>query len=115
VCGFGVSSEKSEAPDTPSLLVRSTIGKPKIRTLTITNGVSTGGEYLVFNSTIDTLEKAIKERVFFVKSDGKFLPPPRPIEGVFLERMRVVKRALAKGRKYSPPLTFSQYIGCFQG
>jgi len=35
-------------------------------------------QFSVYNKTLDTLERAVKERVFYVCKDGEFREPFRP-------------------------------------
>lgn len=112
----GVEAEKSAAPDHTNLTVTHARGTPaKTRQLTFTTGLSPAGEYLVYDNSIDTLERAIKERVFFVKVDGQFLAPPQPDQGEFFTNIQPARDALRRLRKYSPPLTYEQFYCSFQG
>jgi hypothetical protein len=69
----------------------------------------------VFNSDIDTLERAVKERVFFVQKEGTFESPPRPIPGHFEECMRDTLRVFHKLLPSRSPLTRSEFVQTFRG
>ncbi len=68
-----------------------------------------------FNNTIDTLERAVKERVFFVKENGVFVEPPRPSPGHFSEALSGVRERLLKVLPRSAPLSRSQFVETFRG
>ncbi len=68
-----------------------------------------------FNNTIDTLEKAVKERVFFVKENGAFVEPPRPAPGHFAAAMSGVRDELRRHLPHAAPLTPSEFAGTFRG
>lgn len=68
-----------------------------------------------FNNTIDTLERAVKERVFFVKENGAFVEPPRPEPGHFSHTMRGVRERLLKVLPKAAPLSRSQFVETFRG
>lgn len=68
-----------------------------------------------FNNTIQNLETAVKERVFFVKNDeGDFVPPPLPDE-VGFGRLNEVKKALFKTLPSTSPLSYSDFVATFRG
>lgn len=68
-----------------------------------------------FNQDIDTLERAVKERVFFVKEKGEFVEPPRPQPEHFDHVMYEVRNALGKFLPRAAPLTGQQFVDTFQG
>lgn len=81
-------------------------------------GVSPNISIVPFNNDINTLERAVKERVFFVKnidkdSPEKFVSPPAPEAGLFAARLG---RSLALLRPYLPssaPVSHQQFVdGC---
>lgn len=76
----------STAPSPPGLVVRPILGRrSKIRHhYMVGGGMAPRKTVYAFNSTIVNLQKAIKERVFYVKDDtGKFVPPPYPNIGPY--------------------------------
>jgi hypothetical protein len=79
------------------------------------NGVSPNIDIVPFNNDIDTLERAVKERVFFVKnldkkSCDKFVPPPRPAAGLFAERMEGAFAVLKKFLPSTAPVSHQQFV-----
>lgn len=66
------------------------LGITKCRRYTRVSGVSPDIDIVPFNHDIDTLERAVKERVFFVKNIpektgliSEFAPPPKPLPNAF--------------------------------
>ncbi len=68
-----------------------------------------------FNNTIDTLERAVKERVFFVKEKGSFVEPPRPADGHFDRQMEQVKNLLVRQLPRATPLSPQEFVETFRG
>lgn len=68
-----------------------------------------------FNNDIDTLERAVKERVFFVKSNGQFVPPPQPLPGHFGKALSQVKRMLVPHLPHASPLSPQSFVETFRG
>lgn len=78
--------------------------------------VHKGLDYNVFNSDINSLEAAVKERVFYVKDkDGKFVQPTRPKPLIFEQRMKRVNEMLDKLVQYVSPLTKEAFLGAYDG
>lgn len=68
-----------------------------------------------FNNDIDTLERAVKERVFFVKQGGQFVPPPKPIHGHFGVALTRTRRRLAALLPRTVPLRRAEFVDTFRG
>lgn len=80
------------------------------------SGVSPPMVLLAFNNDITTLERAVKERVFFVKNkDREFVEPPRPEEGVFAGNLTETWRKLRELLPSSAPLTGLEFVETFRG
>jgi len=79
-------------------------------------GLSTSQEFSVYSHTIDTCERAVKERLFYV-SDGKggFVEPPKPKRYIFNQRLKTVESYLRKTIQYAAPLTREQFLGSYEG
>lgn len=112
----GESCAKSAAPDLPQLHVKRQLGVTKERTTFRLNDVSPDVVIAPFNNDIDTLERAVKERVFFVKGkDGNFMAPPRPAPGHFANELA---SSLAQLRRFLPstaPMTHQQFVDQVRG
>lgn len=68
-----------------------------------------------FNNDIDTLERAVLERVFYVKRDDTFAPPPRPEPGHFKNAMCGVFEQLRLFLPRTAPLTRAGFVSTFRG
>jgi hypothetical protein len=82
--------------------------------------VSPDIEIVPFNNDIATLERAVKERVFFVKnidkeSADKFVPPPRPLPGVFSGRLGVSTSILRRYLPSTAPISHQQFVDGYRG
>lgn len=110
---FGVSL----APNHPRLSVRKSWGEMvKERRMVRVSGISPPIVLGSFNNDINTLEAAVKERVFFVKdNNGNFVPPPLPGVGVFAGRLMATRQALLALLPRSAPLTRLQFVETFRG
>jgi hypothetical protein len=76
----GVDSSVSLAPNHPALQVTYLRGKPKGRVVSCFTQLSPSIQYKVHNSTINAIERAMKERLLFVKDKdtGEFIPTEKP-------------------------------------
>jgi len=70
----------------------------------------------VFNNDITTLEKAIKERVFFVVQDGAYVRPPQPVsEIIFVTQLKNFYTLMQKMCVPTDPMTPQAYARCYSG
>lgn len=92
------------------------LGLTRDRVCIRVNNVSPDIVVVPFNNDITTLERAVKERVFFVKNDGgEFVPPPRPSTEVFLNRMEPVKSLLVPFLPVTAPWNHERTVASFRG
>lgn len=68
-----------------------------------------------FNNDINTLERAVKERVFYVKEEGHFVPPPRPVEGHFEATLAQSIIQLSAFLPRIAPLSRADFVSTFRG
>lgn len=68
-----------------------------------------------FNSDINTLERGVKERVFYVKDKGQFVSPPLPNPQHFDSALKPVHDRLVKLLPRSAPLTSLGFVETFRG
>jgi hypothetical protein len=87
----------------------------KIRKFVRLSGVSPPIDIKPFNNCIDTLERAVNERVFYVKVDGKFVEPPRPDETHFTETMSSFGDSVVRGIRKTVPLNRQVFVNTFRG
>jgi hypothetical protein len=108
----------SLAPDHPELRVVRTPGKNKMRIKNPTDIISLRPniDYVVFNQSIDVLERIVKERVYFVQGKDGFVEPPKPLSKVFFnESLSVFFNSIQKLAKPVSPLTKEQFLGAYDG
>lgn len=72
-----------------------------------------------FNENMETLRRAVAERVFLVKEKGQFVSPPKPATGHFHEKLeKIGQRLVDTFRSKHPstaPLSFDDTIKTFTG
>ncbi len=111
--------KESAAPNHPNLRVRKgLLGSKQYKTRQVYEyrSVHKGLDYNVFNSDINSLEAAVKERVFYVKDrEGKFVRPTQPKPLIFEQRMKRVNTLLNEYVQYVSPLTKEQFLGAYEG
>lgn len=110
-----MAAPRSLAPDHPDLLVRRIVGVTRERHLVRMSGISPEIELNGFNNDIDTLERAVKERVFYVKDRGRFVPPPAPLPGHFAATLSEVKQALVNELPVTTPLGHDKFVELYTG
>jgi len=103
------------APGHPSLRVQKRWGAIKQRRMVRVSGVSPPVQLCGFNNDINTLERAVKERVFYVKEDGVFRSPPKPNPGVFAAVLAPSLDALRPLLPSTAPLTRADFVDTFRG
>jgi len=88
----------------------------KCRKFVRLSGISPPLDIMPFNNCIDTLEKAVNERVFFVKSkDGTFVEPPKPTYKHFATTMSVVGERIVHEMEKTVPLSRPAFVDTFRG
>lgn len=102
----------------PGLHVTRQLGVPKVRKFVRVAGVAPDIDIVPFNHKLSTLERAVKERVFLVKSldgSGELVPPPRPEAGVFARRLETTGRLLRTFLPSTAPVTYQQFVDSYVG
>lgn len=97
------------------LAVKRRLGTPKTRQCLRVAGVAPLIQIAPFNENIDTLRRAVAERVFLVKEDGQFHSPPKPAPGLFEQRLAPVRTLLRPFLPSTAPLSFQQTVETFRG
>lgn len=111
----GVGCSPSRAPGHPQLRVTKTWGLPKSRKLGRISGLSPTCVLTGFRNDINTLERAVKERVFYVKEKGQFVEPPRPSPGHFSACLSQVEGILSQHLPTATPLSSAGFADTFRG
>jgi len=97
------------------LAVKRRLGATKTRQCLRIGGVSPNIQIAPFNENLATLRRAVAERVFLVKEEGKFVPPPKPDVGVFETRLAPVRNLLVPHLPSTCPLSFQATVETFRG
>jgi hypothetical protein len=113
----GIDSVVSTAPNHPSLVTRKIEGTPKRRKFVVIDGVAPPLAFSVFNDDLNALEKAVKERVFFVKNEnGDFVEPPRPVDKeFFFSRLLRFTSLLSDHLPSTVPITRQEFVDTYSG
>lgn len=90
-------------------------GVPKTRKCLRISRVSPDIQIVPFNNNIDTLQRAVAERVFLVKNGETFTPPPKPLPGVFADTVKSAYELLKPHLPSTAPLNFQQTVDTFRG
>ncbi len=101
----------------PSLLSEVHRGRvPNVRKLFQIYGMSPPLEYIVHNSSLCNLTRAIMERVYYVKNSlGEYSRPPMPKPGVFRERLAWFRSHLVRKIGYITPMGRESFPLLYQG
>jgi hypothetical protein len=78
-------------------------------------GVAPDVEIVPFINSLDTLLRAVTERVFLVKSEFGFVRPPRPAPGVFASTLRPVLRILGPLLPSTAPVSHQSFVDRYAG
>jgi len=74
-------------------------------------GFSSPSNYLVHNSSINNLARGVLARVFYVKGE----PTPKPIVGIYRERLRDFRNSLLKGFSSTTPVSRQEFVEFYKG
>lgn len=106
---------KSLAPDHAGLTVLKTTGCAKIRLFYRVAGLSPPVKIFGFNNDIETLVRAVKERVYYVKVGDTYAEPPRPSHGWFQWKLQYTFSSLCRLLPRTAPLSYQQFVDTFKG
>lgn len=96
--------------------MRGATGKSsKPKEVHVIDGIGPSLGYNVFNASFASLLVGLNERLFFVKSDGKFTTPPKPLAGIYYERLSSVRETLLKHCSRTNPIPIDEYPGLYRG
>jgi hypothetical protein len=88
----------------------------KCRQFVRLDGISPPLDIRPFNNCIDTLERAVNERVFFVKNrEGVFVEPPKPTYERFSKTLSSFRNELVRYLPRTVPLSRQQFVDTFRG
>lgn len=78
-------------------------------------GVAPAVEIVPFINSLDTLVRAVTERVFLVKGDGGFKRPPRPKPGIFRRNLNDVSTLLKTLLPSTVPISHQHFVDRYSG
>jgi len=106
---------QSTAPDHPALSVTRLLGaSAKQRKTYLISKSSIDRKFAVYNNTLHCAEQAVKERVFYVKKDGKFVSPPRPRGSTFSTTLAPVTQYFKKHAPFCTPMEAEAFALSYQ-
>lgn len=112
----GVECSVTTAPIDSRLKVTKSLGAaPKQRKTFAIAGLSPPVNYAVYTNNIDTLVRALSERVYFVKGVSGFVRPPEPRRGIIRTTLQVVKAFFKNNSRSTTPMKSRQFAETYQG
>lgn len=111
----GQGCAETQAPISPGLLTvePKPLGLIKERRFLRLSGLSNWIDIKPFNHSLATLKRAVAERVFFVKENGRFVRPPRPVN--FERSLRGVRSQLRRFLPRTVPWTYDEFVESCRG
>lgn len=91
------------------------LGTPKERRYVRVAGVAPDIDIVPFTNSLDTLLKAVTERVFLVKSGDGFTRPPRPGPGVFDRVLSQTRSLLLERLPSTAPISHQAFVDRYRG
>lgn len=88
---------------------------PKARRIHVVQYLAPDNTVCVYNPDVITLERGLKERVFFVKSNDNWVPAPLPLAGVFDKRLMAFENLLVKHLPSTTPVSRQEFAEMYQG
>jgi len=78
-------------------------------------GFAQGNDYAVYNNNLTAIERAVKERVFFVDYGRGFEKPHQPKERIFTDSLSKIKGKLDGMVRYTAVWTMEKFVGTYTG
>ncbi len=112
----GVNASRSTAPDHTDLKVRYKGNvEAKIRKTFLLSGVSPGDKFLCYNNTITGMERALKERLFYIPSGDGWLDRPIHMPNHVLKTLQPFLEKMKSRAVYTHPWTREKYSMSYSG
>lgn len=87
----------------PNIVVEQTMGSPRQKKYSVIDLFTCARQFLVYNSSIWNLARALNERFFYAKVNGSWQLPPQPVEGKWEELATLVHPLLVDSlHKFTP-------------
>lgn len=100
----------------PDLRVKVKLGtSPRTRKLYLIPECSPELDFGVHNSSINNLQRGVLERVFYVKIDGTFQPPPKPLPSAYKQHLGLYKTRLVNALQSTPKWSTEQFVQSYTG
>lgn len=104
-------------PDLPGMVTQKRIGpfRNTGRRAWVVGGI---GQSLmqVPNSSLVNVKRAVAERVLYIRqADGSYADTPKPVEGLFQERLKVFRRNLLKTSVFISPIAVEDFASLYRG
>lgn len=112
-CGIGRNNMPELVQD--RLQWETIVGCPKERRYTRIAGVAPDVDIIPFNNDLRTLQRAVVERVFTVKSGDGFSRPPRPEVGHFERVLAPTFDLLVKRLPSTAPISHQKFVDSYRG
>jgi hypothetical protein len=109
------SNRKSKELIDDCLQWAGSVGVPKTRSYVRVANVCADIDIIPFNNDISTLQRAVVERVFTVKSKEGFSRPPRPKPGHFVSVMSDTHKLLVSKLPSTAPQSHSAFVESYRG
>lgn len=111
----GVKCRESDAPDHTGLKVVNKGPQEKEKKTFCFTGLTNEQNFAVYNNSLTTLVRAIKERIFYVQEDGGYQTPFRPTSVDFAELMLPITNIFKRKAQYTTPLRPLAFAEAYQG
>ena len=98
-----------------SMVITRTGVNPPTRTVFSLRGVTSGLRMGVHNSSLTNLRRGLMERVFHVERAGSLALPPRPIPGLFSERLGGFAQRLHRYLPRATPVGQDEFLDFYTG
>lgn len=107
----GVDAKRSSL-EHPALTIKPRLGAmAHVRKFFQVVGLSLPNNYLVHNSSLQNLARGVLTRVLMVKGQ----PTPKPLEGIYVKRLRNFRNMLVNRFSTTTPVSRQQFVDYYQG
>lgn len=109
----GRVASESLAPDHPMLTVIPLGGRSNTKISYKLLGLSPRVDFRVYNKDLKATVRAVKERLFYVKRNGQFQPPPSPLTQQFDRVGGKFRKNFKSYVQYAAPYSQEQFLATF--
>lgn len=94
---------------------RSRLGTPKVRRYVRVAGVSPDIDLVPFTDSLESVKRAVEERVFQVKGSDGLTTPPRPSSGYFAKTLLPAHKLLVPLLPRTAPISHEAFVNSYSG